>query len=45
MNIKTLDATMRFHYNVAALSDKDKIVNKVIDVWKRRGNRKNCELI
>ena len=38
MNIRTLDATMRIHYQGESLTNEE--VDEVIDVWKRRGNRR-----
>jgi len=38
MNIRTLDAMMRIHYNGSDLSDTD--ADEIIDVWKRRGTRR-----
>ena len=38
VNIRTLDATMGIHYNGPNLSDEE--ADKIIDVWKGRGNRR-----
>ena len=38
MNIRTLDAIMRIHYNGQDLSDEE--ADNIISVWKRRGNRR-----
>ena len=38
MNVRTLDATMRIHYQGESLTDGE--VNEIIDIWKRRGNRR-----
>ena len=38
LNIRTLDATMLIHYNGPDLSDEE--ADKMIDVWKRTGNRR-----
>ena len=38
MNARTLDATMRIHYQGESLTDGE--VDEIIDVWKRRGNRR-----
>ena len=37
MKVRTLDATMRIHYQGESLTNEE--VDEVIDVWKRRGNR------
>ena len=38
MNVRKLDATMRIHYQGESLTDGE--VEEIIDVWKRRGNRR-----
>ena len=37
INVHTLDATMKIHYQGESLTDGE--VNEIIDVWKRHGNR------
>ena len=37
MNVCTLDTTMRIHYQDESLTDRE--VDKIIDIWKRYGNR------
>ena len=38
MNIRPSDATVRIHYHSESLTDGE--VNEIIDIWKRRGNRR-----